>query len=118
MKPTLPSSLLALVFTTAAAFSTPVPVIEKSAVGSALLTGENFETVTARGTWLVEFYSPYCHHCRHFAPTWDQISEHVQKEAQEGSGPTVGIGMAQVNCVTYGDLCAAQKIRGYPSILV
>jgi thiol-disulfide isomerase/thioredoxin len=115
MKPWLPSSLLAFVFATAV-FSTPVPAFETSAVGSALLTGDNFDTVTSRGPWLVEFYSPYCHHCRHFAPTWDKVSEYVKNETQEGKGPTAGIGMAQVNCATCGDLCSAQNVKGYPHI--
>lgn len=85
-------------------------------MGSALLNGDNFDSVTARGTWLVEFFSPYCGHCRQFAPTWDVLSEKVRKETEEGSGPTAGFQTAQVNCITYGDLCTAQKVKSYPSI--
>jgi protein disulfide-isomerase len=115
MKLWLPASLLALVFSTTAQ-STPVGNVELSVAGSALLTSENFNSVTARGSWFVEFYSPYCPHCRHFAPTWDEVSEHVTKETKAGSGSTAGIGMAQVNCITYGDVCSDQKVKGYPSL--
>lgn len=120
MKLALPSSLLALIFPISQVFGTPVAIGASdpimTAAGSALLTGENFNSITSRGTWFIEFFSPYCGHCRAFAPTWDKVSEHVSKQMKEGKGKQAGINMAQVNCITYGDLCAEQKIRGYPTL--
>lgn len=76
----------------------------------------------------VEFFSPYCAHCRHFAPTWEQLVQHVDAQ------PDPGISLAQVNCVTDRghsyfsllgnsrsylsslDLCNQNDVSGYPSL--
>jgi Thioredoxin len=44
----------------------------------------------------IEHYSPYCHHCRDFAPTWTKLVEDI------GSLEDPGISFAQVNCATHG----------------
>ena len=42
-----------------------------SSVGSDVvsLTTENFKEKVAEGTWLVEYFAPWCGHCKHLAPT-------------------------------------------------
>jgi thiol-disulfide isomerase/thioredoxin len=45
------------------------------------------------GFRFVEHFSPYCHHCRQFQPTWDDLVNHY-------AGSPVNL--AQVNCAVYG----------------
>ncbi|KAG7096483.1 hypothetical protein E1B28_003913 [Marasmius oreades] len=79
-------------------------------VRSTELTTENFKSTVANGVWLIEHFSPYCGHCKKFAPTWDMLVK--DNEAQ--SDP--GIRLAQVNCIAQGDLCNANGVAGYPEL--
>ncbi|KAF7331691.1 Protein disulfide isomerase [Mycena kentingensis (nom. inval.)] len=69
------------------------------------LTPDNFKSTTARGIWFVEHFSPYCGHCRAFAPTWEKLQ-----------GNTGDVQLAQVDCSVNGDLCDANGVKGYPQI--
>jgi hypothetical protein len=44
----------------------------------------------------IEHFSPYCSHCRHFAPTWGELVEDFKAHEE------TGINLAQVNCATHG----------------
>ncbi|TFK64723.1 protein disulfide isomerase [Pluteus cervinus] len=94
----LPFSLLV-----SALFAVALPVQSKQ------LTPENFKESTAHGLWFIEHFSPYCHHCKEFKPTWDQLVEYT-----ESSG--MGITLAQVDCSVHGDLCDANGVKGYPQM--
>ena len=114
-----------------------------------VLTPDNFQTTISEGVWLVsvvdvrnrrhysstssrfiEHFSPYCHHCRAFAPLWEQLVKENEAKADPG------IHMAQVNCAVHGgtpasfihpppyplpaplssDLCSKNKVDGYPQM--
>ncbi|KDQ14118.1 hypothetical protein BOTBODRAFT_32911, partial [Botryobasidium botryosum FD-172 SS1] len=75
------------------------------------LTGEDFKSSTSKGMWLVEYFSPFCGHCKQFEPTWEKLVEDKAKFAE-----SFGFKMAQVNCITQGDLCTENSIDRYPSI--
>ncbi|KAJ8517439.1 hypothetical protein ONZ45_g5366 [Pleurotus djamor] len=79
-------------------------------VQSTVLTPENFNDTIAHGVWLVEHFSPYCHHCREFAPTWEKLVKDVEEN------PDAGIHLAQVNCAVNGDLCDEHNVKGYPQM--
>ena len=36
-------------------------------------TSDDLKSGIEQGYWLVEFFSPYCVHCKHFAPTWQTL---------------------------------------------
>ncbi|KAF9045695.1 thioredoxin-domain-containing protein [Hymenopellis radicata] len=76
-----------------------------------VLTPENFKSSIASGAWLVEHFSPYCGHCKAFAPTWEELVKISETEVP-------GIKLAQVNCAVNGDLCNANGITGYPTLNV
>lgn len=114
----LPVSLLALLSLSLSTSTWALPTIESH---SPQLTPDDFTPEYLNGTWLVEFFSPYCGHCRHFAPTWEQIYERVVTKGDDESQDnvrTAGVKMGQVNCISQGDLCNAQGIRGYPTLLL
>lgn len=77
-----------------AASALPVESVELK-----VLTPDNFQSTIAQGVWFIEHFSPYCHHCRQFAPTWEKLVQ--ENEAAPGSG----IHLAQVNCAVNGGAC-------------
>ncbi|KAK0490375.1 protein disulfide isomerase [Armillaria novae-zelandiae] len=96
----LPRSLL---LTSLALTCTAVPV------KTSVLTPDNFDTTIASGVWFIEYFSPYCGHCKHFAPTWDKLVTISVEEVP-------GVKLAQVNCAVNGDLCSANDVKGYPTL--
>lgn len=46
---------------------------------------------------LIEFFSPYCHHCQKFAPTWGALAEMHGHLADSHN-----FHLARVNCVAQG----------------
>lgn len=111
----LPTSLVALLALTTTRTSLSMPV-DSNGESYTLLTAATFNSTIASGTWLIEFFSPYCGHCRHFAPTWRDLADYVFEENRVGKGKTIGVKMGQVNCIVSGDLCGEQKIAGYPTL--
>ncbi|KAF8655196.1 hypothetical protein AX16_003228 [Volvariella volvacea WC 439] len=99
--PTLPSLTLFLIPSVLTSAALPIVSTE--------LTPTNFKQITAHGTWFVEHFSPWCHHCKAFAPTWEKLVEEV-KVLQ------LPVELAQVNCASYGDLCEANGVTGYPQM--
>ena len=52
---------------------------DDSPVGVVCFQGDNLTAAIATGRtgWLVEFYSSWCGHCQHFAPTWKELAKDV-----------------------------------------
>lgn len=75
------------------------------------LTSETFPQVVSEQLTLVEFYSPYCHHCKELAPTWEKAYVASLEDQKR-----LGIQMRQVNCVESGDLCEQESINFYPNL--
>ncbi|KAI9474330.1 thioredoxin-like protein [Zychaea mexicana] len=72
------------------------------------LTGIDFDSTTQRGLWFVNHFSPFCPHCRQFAPTWQQLAnEHETLE---------NFHFAKVDCTLQADLCSAHKVRHFPTL--
>jgi len=43
-----------------------------------VLDGTNFHTRTSEGDWLLEFYAPWCGHCKNLAPIWEELATKVK----------------------------------------
>ena len=56
--------------------------------------------------WLVEFYAPWCGHCKQLAPKWRQVAAKLKGVVNVGA----------VNCDEHKALCQRMGIRGYPTI--
>ncbi|KAI0829211.1 thioredoxin-domain-containing protein [Trametes gibbosa] len=89
--------------------SAALPVVS-SETELLVLTPDNFDTTVSDGVWFIEHFSPYCGHCRHFAPTWKQLVDQTESKADPG------IHLAQVNCAVHGDLCRKNGVDGYPQM--
>jgi thioredoxin domain-containing protein 5 len=79
---------------------------DESAV--AVLTTENFHSTVAKGWWLVEFYAPWCGHCKRLAPIWEELAK-TQKTNK-------AFGVAKVDCTVERDLGSEFGVRGFPTV--
>lgn len=77
------------------------------------LTSDTFDKVTADKLTFVEFYSPYCSHCKQLAPTWERTYKEYFTELQ-----LLNVEMRQVNCIESGDLCEREDIFAYPNLRI
>ncbi|KAI0759740.1 thioredoxin-domain-containing protein [Trametes elegans] len=84
--------------------------VESAETELLVLTPDNFQSTISEGVWFIEHFSPYCGHCRKFAPTWTQLVQQTEQKADPG------IHLAQVNCAVNGDLCRKNGIEGYPQM--
>lgn len=75
------------------------------------LTPDTFDRVVSEKLAFVEFYSPYCSHCKELAPVWKAAYSASLEERKK-----LGIDMRQVNCVESGDLCERENINYYPNL--
>jgi len=76
------------------------------------LTPGNFEgkVKSSDAVWIVEFYAPWCGHCRNLAPEYQKAAK-----ALKGS---VGIGAVDCDQETNKPLCGQYGIQGFPTIKV
>jgi len=78
-----------------------------------LLNSTNFQPTIcgSERAWLVEFYSSWCGHCIHFAPTFKQLAADVY-------GWRDVMGIAAIDCAQEENMptCREYEVMGYPSI--
>ena len=75
------------------------------------LLAAEFKAEMAKGLHVVEFFSPYCSHCKKLAPAWKQAWETMHADFKD-----LPITFSQVDCVISGDLCGDESIEYYPTI--
>eukprot|EP01116_Phalansterium_solitarium_P025319 TRINITY_DN9627_c0_g1_i2.p1 TRINITY_DN9627_c0_g1~~TRINITY_DN9627_c0_g1_i2.p1 ORF type:complete len:324 (-),score=13.38 TRINITY_DN9627_c0_g1_i2:130-1101(-) len=75
------------------------------------LSDANFTQATSSGRWLVEFYAPWCGHCKQLAPVWDQLAT----EAKSFTGKHA-FKVAKVDCTSNEAVATQFGIQGYPTI--
>eukprot|EP00161_Ancyromonas_sigmoides_P013854 TRINITY_DN357_c2_g1_i2.p3 TRINITY_DN357_c2_g1~~TRINITY_DN357_c2_g1_i2.p3 ORF type:complete len:488 (-),score=273.83 TRINITY_DN357_c2_g1_i2:46-1509(-) len=74
-----------------------------------VLTGRSFDKIVDDESKdvLVEFYAPWCGHCKTLAPKWDKVGEHFKDDAD--------IVIAKIDA-TANDYASRFAVRGYPTI--
>jgi len=62
----------------------------------------------ARHIWLVEFYAPWCGHCREMKPVWERLAGELAGVLKVGA----------VNCETEKALCSMNSANSFPLIKI
>eukprot|EP01104_Vermistella_antarctica_P006000 TRINITY_DN16734_c2_g1_i1.p1 TRINITY_DN16734_c2_g1~~TRINITY_DN16734_c2_g1_i1.p1 ORF type:complete len:266 (+),score=93.02 TRINITY_DN16734_c2_g1_i1:39-800(+) len=70
-----------------------------------ILTVDNFAETTKDGEWLIEFYAPWCGHCKRLVPIWAELATKASD-----------FNVAKVDCTENRDLATKYGVRGFPTI--
>jgi len=76
------------------------------------LTAGNFDgkVKSSDGVWIVEFYAPWCGHCKNLAPEY--------QKAAKGLKGVVNVGAVDCDQDTNKQVCGQYGIQGFPTIKV
>lgn len=78
------------------------------------LSGEDFREKVLSGSaeelWFVEFYAPWCGHCRSLHPEILKVSEHFRDNDK--------VKVAKIDCSVETKTCKEQKVSGYPTMRI
>ncbi|EFJ25662.1 hypothetical protein SELMODRAFT_232026 [Selaginella moellendorffii] len=74
------------------------------------LTPTNFDeqVLKSNDIWLVEFFAPWCGHCKKLAPEWKNAAKRLKGKVKLG----------QVDGDAHKDLMSKYSVTGFPTILV
>lgn len=72
------------------------------------LTDANFESLVLQSNdiWLVEFFAPWCGHCKNLAPEWAKAAGELKGKVKLGA----------LDATVHTQTAQKYQIRGYPSI--
>ncbi len=70
------------------------------------MTSENINTLTAKGTWFVKMYAPWCQACKQLAPAWRELGNTME------SDPKYHVG--ELDCTKNMDACEELGVKSYP----
>ena len=73
------------------------------------LTDVNFDALVldSNDHWLVEFYAPWCGHCKKLAPEWEKAANRLASE---------GVKLGAVDATAHQQLAQKYGIKGFPTI--
>uniref|UniRef100_A0A7N0TAM6 protein disulfide-isomerase n=1 Tax=Kalanchoe fedtschenkoi TaxID=63787 RepID=A0A7N0TAM6_KALFE len=74
------------------------------------LTYRNFDdsVIKSKDLWIVEFFAPWCGHCKKLAPEWKKAANNLKGKVKFG----------HVNCDEEKSLMARFNVQSFPTILV
>eukprot|EP00244_Chara_vulgaris_P011056 TRINITY_DN5310_c0_g1_i3.p1 TRINITY_DN5310_c0_g1~~TRINITY_DN5310_c0_g1_i3.p1 ORF type:complete len:458 (+),score=109.63 TRINITY_DN5310_c0_g1_i3:200-1573(+) len=85
---------------------------KKGKSASVELTDGNFKDLVlkSKDIWLVEFFAPWCGHCKRLEPEWKTAASNLQN--------VEGVKLGAVDATVHTSLASMYKIQGYPTILL
>lgn len=95
------ATCLSLIGVASAMYSDSSPVVK--------LTQANFKELVLNDKntmWLVEFYAPWCGHCKNLAPSWELAAKHLKGVVKVGA----------VDMTTDESVGRPYNIQGFPTI--
>jgi len=90
----------------------PLPSLEKKIISEndvsdvVVLTDANFDDFISKGDWLLEFYAPWCAHCKRLAPTYEKLATELKGKVNVG----------KIDCTEQTSLARRFEIKSYPTI--
>ncbi|OMP07536.1 Thioredoxin [Corchorus olitorius] len=74
------------------------------------LNSRNFDELVLKSKelWIVEFFAPWCGHCKKLAPEWKKAANNLKGKVKLG----------HVDCDSEQSLMGRYKVQGFPTILV
>ncbi|KAL7950351.1 thioredoxin domain-containing protein [Trichoderma barbatum] len=88
------------------------------------LTPDNFDEEVSKSKYLlVKHYSPYCHHCIAYAPSFQTTYEFYYTSKAEAAGDKTftdfyDFKFGAVNCIAFSDLCVDHGVKLYPTTVL
>ena len=81
-----------------------------NASGAVVLTVKNFdeEVLNSNTLWIVEFYAPWCGHCKHLAPIYDAAADKVEAKGL--------MKMGKIDATEEVSLAKRYGVKGYPTL--
>mmetsp|Transcript_13536 Transcript_13536/g.27784 ORF Transcript_13536/g.27784 Transcript_13536/m.27784 type:complete len:212 (+) Transcript_13536:3-638(+) len=71
------------------------------------LSTSNADALLASGTWMVEFYAPWCGFCQRFAPTYAEAAVELSSQ---------GVKVAKIDGTKNQALSARFGVQGFPTV--
>ncbi|XP_043923073.1 protein disulfide-isomerase TMX3 [Protopterus annectens] len=86
-------------------------VLCSAAPGSAFVQDldDSFKENRKDDVWLVDFYAPWCGHCKKLEPVWNEVGAEMRS-----SGSPVRVG--KMDATSYSSIASEFGVRGYPTI--
>ncbi|XP_038051895.1 thioredoxin domain-containing protein 5-like [Patiria miniata] len=72
------------------------------------LTEDNFKGHITEGDHFVEFYAPWCGHCKRLAEPWQQLAE--------GFSHNEAITIAKIDCTAHRQVCREHNVNNFPTL--
>jgi len=82
------------------------PVATEATSDVVILSDATFDETTAKGDWLLEFYAPWCGHCKKLVPTYEKVATELKGKAN----------VAKLDCTVETGSCRRFGVKGYPTL--